>query len=177
MGHPAKFTDSLMPIMERMIPDGSIVLDPFAGTGKIHILPFKTVGIEIEKEWASLSKGTICADSMNIPFSDGFFDAVCTSPTYGNRMADHFESKDGSKRATYRHALGRKLSGNNSGRMQWGKKYKHDGPPDKHPIFEPFKLGIQRLNEIGIPTHKYVISAKTDSEMVYRGVMTMIKDY
>ena len=60
---------------------------------------------------------------------------------------------------------------------EWGKKYKHDGPPDKHPIFEPFKLGIQRLNEIGIPTHKYIVSAKTDSEMVYRGVMTMIKDY
>jgi len=58
----------------------------------------------------------------------------------------------------------------------WGKKYEYDSI-DSHPIFEPFRLGIQQLNEIGIPVHKYIVSAKSDSEMVYRGVMTMIKDY
>ena len=60
---------------------------------------------------------------------------------------------------------------------KWGKKYDFDGEPNKHPIFEPFNMGIQQLNEIGIPCHKYVMSAKSDPEMVYRGVMTMIKDY
>ena len=59
----------------------------------------------------------------------------------------------------------------------WGKEYEYDGPPDKHPIFEPFQMGIQQLNEIGIPCYKYVVSAKSDPEMVYRGVITMIKDY
>ena len=59
----------------------------------------------------------------------------------------------------------------------WGKKYEHNGEPNQHPIFEPFNMGIQQLNEIGIPCHKYVMSAKSDPEMVYRGVMTMIKDY
>ena len=47
----------------------------------------------------------------------------------------------------------------------------------KHPIFEPFAYGMQRLNEIGIPCFKYVVSAKSDPEMVYRGVMTMCDDY
>jgi GTPase SAR1 family protein len=59
----------------------------------------------------------------------------------------------------------------------WGDVYEHDNDIRQHPIFEPFRLGIQQLNEIGIPTHQYITSAQSDSEMVYRGVMTMIKDY
>ena len=53
----------------------------------------------------------------------------------------------------------------------------HDGPIEKHPIFSAFRDGMQRLNDKGIPCHKYIVSAKSDSEMVYRGVLTMIKDY
>ena len=48
---------------------------------------------------------------------------------------------------------------------------------DKHKIFEPFKYGMRQLNDKGIPCFKYIVSAKSDPEMVYRGVMTMIKDY
>jgi len=59
----------------------------------------------------------------------------------------------------------------------WKGKYEHDGSISEHPIFEPFTLGIQQFNEIGIPCYKYIVSAKSDPEMVYRGVMTMIKDY
>tara|TARA_R110000824_G_scaffold196128_3_gene379155 strand:+ start:362 stop:1033 length:672 start_codon:yes stop_codon:yes gene_type:complete len=59
----------------------------------------------------------------------------------------------------------------------WGNKYDFKGEPNNHPIFEPFNMGIQQLNEIGVPCHKYVMSAKSDPEMVYRGIMTMIKDY
>jgi len=46
-----------------------------------------------------------------------------------------------------------------------------------HPIFESFKSGMQKLNDRGIPCYKYLVSAKTDSEMVYRGIATMIEDY
>jgi len=59
----------------------------------------------------------------------------------------------------------------------WGKKYKHGGDIEDHPIFEPFHYGMQKLNERGIPTFKYIVSAKSQPEMVYRGVTTMIKDY
>lgn len=124
MRHPAKYTDVLLPAFQQLIPIGSKVLDPFAGTGKIHLLPFETVGIEIEPEWASLHKNTICGDATNMPFTDNSFDVICTSPTYGNRMADHHNAKDASKRITYTHVLGRKLHENNSGQMHFGEKYK-----------------------------------------------------
>jgi len=59
----------------------------------------------------------------------------------------------------------------------WGEKYPSEESIDKHEIFEPFKYGMRQLNDKGIPCFKYIVSAKSDPEMVYRGVMTMIKDY
>jgi hypothetical protein len=59
----------------------------------------------------------------------------------------------------------------------WGEKYKSDVPIDKHEIFEPFKYGMRQLNEKGIPCFKYIVSAKSDPEMVYKGINTMIRDY
>lgn len=59
----------------------------------------------------------------------------------------------------------------------WKDRYEHDGPIESHPIFAAFREGMQKLNDKGIPCHKYIVSAKSDSEMVYRGVLTMIKDY
>ena len=59
----------------------------------------------------------------------------------------------------------------------WKDKYENDGPIENHPIFSAFRDGMQRLNDKGIPCFKYIVSAKSDSEMVYRGVLTMIKDY
>ena len=59
----------------------------------------------------------------------------------------------------------------------WGEKHPYEGEIEDHPIFEPFKYGMRRLNDKGIPTFKYIVSAKSQPEMVYRGVMTMIKDY
>tara|TARA_R110000744_G_scaffold548_5_gene2072 strand:- start:1128 stop:1787 length:660 start_codon:yes stop_codon:yes gene_type:complete len=58
----------------------------------------------------------------------------------------------------------------------WGDKYKSDDI-SKHEIFSPFTYGMRKLNDKGIPTHKYIVSAKSDPEMVYRGITTMIKDY
>ena len=61
----------------------------------------------------------------------------------------------------------------------WGEKYplSEGRTIDKHEIFEPFKYGMRQLNDKGIPCFKYLVSAKSDPEMVYRVVMTMIKDY
>ena len=58
----------------------------------------------------------------------------------------------------------------------WGEKYPNK-EMDKHEIFEPFKYGMRKLNDKGIPCFKYIVSAKSDPEMVYKGITTMIKDY
>ena len=129
MKHPAKFTDV---ILDRARPfvqaKGGLWLDPFAGSGKIHLLNdvCKTIGVEIEQEWADLHPDTICGDStmLLLLFKMGLFDGIFTSPTYGNRMADHHNAQDGSTRHTYTHYLGRTLHDNNSGKMQWGEAYR-----------------------------------------------------
>ena len=61
----------------------------------------------------------------------------------------------------------------------WGEKYPlEEGQSiDQHRIYEPFKYGMRQLNEKGIPCFKYIVSAKSDPEMVYKGITTMIKEY
>jgi tRNA G10 N-methylase Trm11 len=122
--HPAKYTDSLLPVFDELLKGSTKVLDPFAGTGKIHSLPYETIGVEIEKEWAEMHEKTIIGDATCLQFANCEFDAICTSPTYGNRMADCHEAKDGSSRNTYTHKLGKVLNENNTGKMQWGENYK-----------------------------------------------------
>ncbi len=127
MRHPAKFPDAILSEIDRMLGDAVSVLDPFAGTGRIHKLRPKrtTVGIEIELEWASMSPYTLVGNALNLrQFLEQPFDAIATSPTYGNRMADHHEAKDPSRRNTYRHTLGRPLDPDNSGSLQWGPGYR-----------------------------------------------------
>jgi len=128
VAHPAKFSDGLLPTFADLLDGYPRVLDPFAGTGRIHMLEdlgsFETVGIEIEPEWAEMHEQTLLGNALDLPFEDGCFDGVCTSPTYGNRLADHHEAKDGSIRHSYRHTLGRPLAVDNSGQMQWGPKYR-----------------------------------------------------
>ena len=59
----------------------------------------------------------------------------------------------------------------------WGEKHKSEKDILKHEIFEPFSYGMRKLNDKGIPCFKYIVSAKSDPEMVYRGIFTMINDY
>ena len=127
--HPAKFSDPILDVIARYLQPEWNVLDPFAGVGRVHELGervgCRTVGVEIEPEWANVHPKTVVGDALRLPEEwTGVFDAIVTSPTYGNRMADHHEAKDGSRRITYRHTLGRALSDNNSGQLQWGKKYR-----------------------------------------------------
>jgi len=122
VSHPARFSDPLFPHFVELLDGYPRVLDPFAGTGRIHELVaygFDTVGIELEAEWANLHERTQVGDATDLPFDDETFDAVCTSPTYGNRLADHHKASDPESRRSYTHDLGRKLSANNTGAMHW----------------------------------------------------------
>lgn len=127
--HPARYTETLLPVMARMLAGATRVLDPFAGTGKVHdlapLLPGAViVGNELEWEWAAWRRGMVVGNALHLPFADGTFDAVATSCAYGNRMADHHDARDASRRNTYRHALGRPLHPDNAGQLQWGEEYR-----------------------------------------------------
>lgn len=135
--HPAKFNNKFIPIFAEKLNGYKNVLDPFAGTGKIgEIKNFGYKGLiycnEIEHEWCDDSNPNIdvwtSVDSeFLIMYEDNFFESICTSPTYGNRMADKFKIPDkdsGRKYVTYMHYLGRELTNGNTGSLQWGEEYK-----------------------------------------------------
>ena len=135
--HPAKYTDSFFEIFFDLLQGTEKILDPFAGTGKIGKL--KQLGYsgeiyanEIEPEWLQQNEYgcdyLTFSDAEFLDYPELYFDAICTSPTYGNRMADHHEAKDGTKRTTYTHCIGRQLTDGNTGKMQWGVEYmeKHE---------------------------------------------------
>jgi SAM-dependent methyltransferase len=124
VSHPARYSTNLIPIFADILDGYDHVLDPFAGTGRIHELPMHTVGVEIEPEWAALHPDTVEGSALDLPWEDAEFDAVCTSPTYGNRLADSHNASDPERRRSYTHDLGRKLSADNSGAMQWGDEYR-----------------------------------------------------
>lgn len=131
--HPARFSKAVLRVAYPFVKDCKTLFDPFCGVGGIsylRTLGFKgrLVGTEIEPEWANQSRdvGIEClsASLFDAAFDHCSFDGICTSPSYGNRLADHHEAKDGSKRHTYRHYLGRPLSGGSSAGLQWGDKYR-----------------------------------------------------
>jgi SAM-dependent methyltransferase len=151
--HPAKFSapiiaaakDEMSSWLATLDRSPVRVLDPFAGVGRCHLLAdlpgVDTVGVELEPEWATAHSRTIVGSALALPFDDDTFDALFTSPCYGNRMADHHDAKDPcrccdgggcgacdnsglSKRHTYRHALGRQLTAGSAAAMQWGTEYR-----------------------------------------------------
>jgi hypothetical protein len=128
--HPAKYTDALLLTMAQMLKGRRRILDPFGGTGKVflleHWLPDAQIeAIELEPEFAAINPRTRVGNALYLPWGDGYFDAVCTSPTYGNRMADTtFSSSKGNTWQTYTCKIGRKLHPDNSGAMDWGDKYR-----------------------------------------------------
>jgi len=124
VSHPARYSRELIPDFAKLLrahAPGNRVLDPFAGTGRIHELhpEFDTVGVEIEPEWADLHDRTICASALDLPFDVDEFDAIVTSPTYGNRLADSHNASDPERRRSYTHDLGRPLAVDNSGGLHW----------------------------------------------------------
>lgn len=128
--HPAKFSDRILQRLDDMIaehhPNKPLVLDPFAGVGKVHLLTSaRTIGVEIEPEWALQRPGTVVGNTLHLPFRTATFDGIVTSPVYGNRHSDHHDARDGSRRHSYTHTIGRKLHPDNSGTIQWGDDYRH----------------------------------------------------
>jgi len=143
--HPAIFNMDIIERLREIICDeverqkvNLNILDPMAGIGRIHLLGgsyhaglddwggvhVNTWGVELEPEWATQHPKTDVCDARSLQFTDGTFDAIITSPPYGNRMADHHNAKDSSTRITYKHKLGRDLTEGNTGGMQWGEDYK-----------------------------------------------------
>lgn len=105
-----------------------ILLDPFAGRGLDELRAThptaRWLGIELEPEWASQAPGTVVGDATRLPFRAGTLDGIVTSPCYGNRMADTYDGRDGSRRMTYRLALGRMPSPRSTATLQWGTAYR-----------------------------------------------------
>jgi SAM-dependent methyltransferase len=126
--HPAKFSESIIDYLDRLFRNQrGNVLDPFAGTGRIHHLcrpDLYTWGVEIEPEWARMHPRTLIGNALNLPFKNESFNAICTSPAYGNRFADHHNAKDGSTRRSYKHDLGRDLHPFSAGKLHFGPQYK-----------------------------------------------------
>lgn len=128
--HPAKYTDVLLPTMARMLQGRKRILDPFGGTGKVFLLEHwlgnvEIQATEIEPEWAARNPRTTLGNALALPWADGYFDAICTSPAYGNRMADHFVTSNPDRIAkSYRDFLGRDLNCDNAGKLQWGARYR-----------------------------------------------------
>lgn len=124
---------------------------------KLAELGCATLGLELEPEWAANHPNTFVGNALYPPAWVQRIDVLFSSPCYGNRMADHHDAKDAckqcdgagytdvwidgervtcklckgsglSKRNTYTHVLGRKLTRGSSAEMQWGSKYRdfHD---------------------------------------------------
>lgn len=136
ISHPAKYPDILLPIFAQKLQGYYSVLDPMAGTGKIaQIYKFGWRGSlycnDIEREWKTEWKTEhgcygcywTFSDAAKLEYKDGDMDAICTSPTYGNRLADHWERHESSKRFSYTFNLGHDLNPENTGKMHWGKTY------------------------------------------------------
>lgn len=128
--HPAKFSPSILKAIDKVLSEFNdgfpvLALDPFAGVGLVHQLKQAcAVGVELEPEWAMQHPLNIVGNALYLPFANGTFGLIVTSPVYGNRASDHHDAKDESTRHTYRHYLGRKLHPENSGQLQWGPAYR-----------------------------------------------------
>lgn len=130
--HPARYNENLLPVFAKYIRQGDMVLDPFAGTGeRLLELGAMTnsicVGLEIDpKAWNNVEYGIILkGDATDLPWANGVFDAIVTSPVYGNRMSDSFtQGQSRWQYNTYTHRALTTLSPNNAGTMYaWEDRY------------------------------------------------------
>ena len=141
--HPCPFSKALMPTLIEAcagFPEGSLLVDPFAGIGRAGDIAavhgYRFVGVELEPEYAEQHPDVLVGDSTELTtlIPPGTVDIIVTSPTYGGRMADQYlgspkdrehEAATGKiRRRTYAVSLRRTLAENNTGRYQWGDRYR-----------------------------------------------------
>jgi SAM-dependent methyltransferase len=130
--HPAKYSDVFIPIFAGLLSGYNHVLDPMAGTGKIAKIKDlgwcgEIVCNDLEPDWKKPEYGVdrwYHTDAASMSWArDGEFNAICTSPTYGNRLADHWQRREFSQRQSYFFNLGHALHAENTGMMHWGSVY------------------------------------------------------
>lgn len=107
--HPAKYSRKVIDRLREMLQVeaqrvGHLkVIDAFAGVGGVHELAeerIETYGMELQPEWSAAHPDTITGSVLELPaiFPAGTFDCLCTSPAFGNRMADSHQAKDPCRR-------------------------------------------------------------------------------
>lgn len=137
------------------------LLDPFAGTGKIHQLAtprIKTFGVELEPEWAAWHQATEIGDALHLRWRRNTFNVVATSPVYPNRMTDHHNAGDGSFRRTYKHFLGRDPSEGSSTVLPWG------------PTYQAFHfVALHEMNRVLKPGGLLIINVSNHFKTVAKG--------
>lgn len=194
--HPAEYSAEVLvaitQVLDDYLPVGDsdppAVLDPYAGRGSgVEWLAgrgYQAAGVELEPEWAEASPLVITGDVLTIAerWPLGRFDAIVTSPCYGNRMADHHDAKDAckacvpgvgqhpsidesggacrtcggsglSKRVTYAHRLGRTPSDGSAAVLQWGRAYRDHHQLAVSAMFEVLKAGEDGLLVVNMKNH------------------------
>ena len=135
--HPAAFNLAVLDAIRVLLGHaglgpGASILDPFAGVGGVHWLGrcgYRSWGIELRPRWAVAHRSTIVGSALALPFPDGSFDAIVTSPCYGNRFADHHNARDGSIRHSYHHDYGEPFGHtDDAGVLHWGERYRQLHP-------------------------------------------------
>ena len=127
--HPARYTKSLLPVMAGMLRGRRRILDIFGGVGGVFALEHwlgrgvEIQAIELERRYAAVNPRTRVGNALHLPWADGYFDAICTSPAYGNRLADQLRPPD-QDCISYAQALGENLHPDNGGALQWGPEYR-----------------------------------------------------
>jgi len=124
--NPAQYSASIIDWLRHHLPQLTfantdlIIHDPFAGAGLrlgslCDELGLTYSGRDLElwdprDERVKVGDSTLARNYPSSPY------IICTSPTYGNGVNDHFKPKDTSRRLTYRVALGHALHPHNTGR-------------------------------------------------------------
>lgn len=126
--HPARYSAALLPLIARYLKPNMRVLDPFGGVGGLAKLAHTSANIIInEIEYPIIAqaqgKARVNANALYLPFGSESFDAIATSPTYGNRMADRALAWNPSRYNTYDRAFGFTLHPHNTGAMNFGAIY------------------------------------------------------
>lgn len=120
-GHPAKMHPELARILVReYVPEGGLLLDPFAGIGTVAWAAEKegrrAIGLDVERGYVERAHGTgVVGDARSLPFVDESFDGVVTSPPYGEaigRAGDRDPAKSAAGKQRYEiKRFGRIMSG------------------------------------------------------------------